>query len=91
MGGGGAICGLPRAVTLNPCWSFAAPSRSSFSSTRASIFALLEWSVIRAAPSGIFALEPGFTSANFPNGFDGNVRSLMLTITSPHSSRICAV
>ena len=25
------------------------------------------------------------------DGFDGNVRSLMLTITSPHSSRICAV
>ena len=35
--------------------------------------------------------SPGYTSANFPNGFDGKIRSLMLAITSPHSSRICAV
>ena len=37
---------------------------------------------VGAASGGIFGLELGYTSANFPNGFDGNMRSLMLAITS---------
>lgn len=68
-----------------------APSRSPFSSTRASILALIECSSIRPMPWGIAAFEPGLTRANFPKGLVENVRSLMLTMTSPYSSRICAV
>lgn len=34
------------------------------------------------------ASEAGLTSTNLPYGCDGNVRSLMLAITSPHSSSI---
>ena len=46
---------------------------------------------MRAAHSGSGGLAPGLVSANVPKGWTAAARLLMLTMTSPHSSRIYAV
>ena len=63
---GAAIAGLPIVVSLNCCYSFSAPSGSTFNSTRPSSMALRECSSMRPAPAGVFSFEPGLTSRNLP-------------------------
>jgi hypothetical protein len=88
---GGSIAGFPITWTLNAFCKRTAPSGSPFSSTRASILALLECNSMRPESAGGVTFEPGLTRKNLPKGFDRKDRSLMFAMTSPHASMICAV